>query len=219
MYELCSNATHLCLRDWWLLLWIYKCTLFTSYHTIVCKIWDVNLDTTSKHVCIYDWEKIGWVGITFILRKSWRFSHNDPHFVMTLYKSKTSWVSSKNKDIPWQVNYSLSIKCGKSIEARVGKKERIPLANYEETTCRFQHSQLCMCVYIDCFSYYTQFSTGSALTLHLHMKWGVDNCSLPLLMIGQKSFQVFSHKHGELDWGSNLWQSVQPIHSTLSIFF
>ena len=64
----------------------YKCTLFTSYHTIVCKIWDVNLDTTSKHVCIYDWEKIGWVGITFILRKSWRFSHNDPHFVMALYK-------------------------------------------------------------------------------------------------------------------------------------
>ena len=171
-------------------------------------------------MCVFTIEKRldGWES-----RLSWE-NHEDflimTHTLSWLFTNpRQDWVSSKNKDIPWQVNYSLSIKCGKSIEARVGKKERIPLANYEETTCRFQHSQLCMCVYIDCFSYYTQFSTGSALTLHLHMKWGVDNCSLPLLMIGQKSFQVFSHKHGELDWGSNLWQSVQPIHSTLSIFF
>ena len=172
-------------------------------------------------MCVFTIEKRldGWES-----RLSWE-NHEDflimTHTLSCLFTNpRQDWVSSKNKDIPWQVNYSLSIKCGKSIEARVGKKERIPLANYEETTCRFQHSQLCMCVYIDCFSYYTQFSTGSALTLHLHMKWGVDNCSFPLLMIGQKSFQVFSFSINML----NLIEAViycnlsKPIHSTLSIF-
>ena len=189
------------------------------------KIWDTCQFRHHKQVCVFTIEKRldGWES-----RISWE-NHED-FLIMT---HTLSWLfirlsfPSKNKDtlLTWQVNYSFSIKCGNSIEG-VGKKEKSwssPLANYEGRPHADISTQTAnfACVYNRlCFSYYTQFSTGSALTLHLHMKWGVDNCSLPLLMIGQKSFQVFSHKHGgELDWGSNLWQSVQPIHSTLSIFF